>query len=297
MIIRQLIVVFCVMVSTWQYVVMSLEETAESLHPWLTGLLAGTIDAPFVYRPLTPAVIVALGNTPPVFIAFQFVMLYIFFMLLWGWIEHWGGIPAVGVALATVALSVMWPTYFYSVYTVTEWVLWLIGLHMLVRSPKPLAYALLVAVAATNREMTAVLLVCSWFALQPRQWRWGLVYVAIGLAVYGVIRWLVGDVESRYTLQYVFVHNVYSPQTVPGLVLNALLLPLWIACVVSWRRAPYHLRRLFVVVSVVYLPLWLAFALWQEVRLLMPIVILALPMICSARYLLPSRQLTESGQA
>lgn len=97
----------------------------------MSAIVSGDYPAPFAYRILTPALIVALGNTTPILAAFHLVMLFLFFSLLWAWAERWGSSGLAAVGIATAALSVMWSTYFFSAWTVTEWVLWLAGLMLL----------------------------------------------------------------------------------------------------------------------------------------------------------------------
>lgn len=97
----------------------------------MSAIVAGDYPAPFAYRILTPALIVALGNTTPILAAFHLVMLFLFYGLLWAWAERWRGSGLAAVGIACAALSVMWSTYYFSAWAVTEWVLWLAGLMLL----------------------------------------------------------------------------------------------------------------------------------------------------------------------
>lgn len=135
---RALVTVFCAGVAAWQYFTLTLPACSDCLT--LTAqIAAGTADAPFVYRPLTPTILVTLGNTIPAHVAFHFVLFLWFFQLLWRWAERWGGNGLAAVALSTAALTVMLPTYYFSSYTVTEWVLWLAGLTLLTARSWPSA--------------------------------------------------------------------------------------------------------------------------------------------------------------
>lgn len=127
---RVLLCVFCATVATWQYVTVALPACSDCVY--VTGqIAAGDFGAPFVYRQLTPQIIVALGNTTQVHAAFHFVVLVAFLLALWRWVDVWGGTGSTAVALVTVALIVMYPTYFFSSYAVVEWLLWLVGLLLL----------------------------------------------------------------------------------------------------------------------------------------------------------------------
>lgn len=146
------------------------------------------------------------------------------------------------------------------------------------------AYGALVIVGVYNREITGLLLVAAWLALQPQRWRWGIVYAGLALVTYYLIQQAVGPHENGYTLQHVWHLNTYSPHLLDKAInYNLMLAPLWLAILASWRRADVRLRRLVVTVAVFYLPPFFALAIWQETRLLMPFVVLAMPMVLSRR--------------
>jgi hypothetical protein len=281
------ILFFCTGISTWQYLTIALKSCVDCTGA-IASFAAGDGVSPFVYRVLTLKVLVWLGNTPQVLTAFHFVMLFLFFSLLWSWTEQCRGNGATAVALATVALSSMWTTYYYSAYTVTEWVLWLSGLLILVSELGvrriQVVFGILVVVATANREVTAVLLLLSWFALYPRAWRTGLIYTAIAVGTYIAIRIAVGPREHPFGLPAVLQHNLYPWSLQNSLLYMGLLLPLFIGFVINRRAATLRLRRLSVIVLVVYLPLWAGLAIWDETRLLMPVIVLGLPVITRAGY-------------
>lgn len=141
------------------------------------------------------------------------------------------------------------------------------------------AYGALVIVGTANREMTGLLLVLSWFALQPRRWRSALMYAALAGLTYATIQYSVGAVESPYTLALVWQENTTPRFLTAAIIYNLLLLPLWAAGVACWRKTSQPLKRLILIVLAVYMPLWAALAIWQETRLLMPLVILFVPLV------------------
>lgn len=147
-----------------------------------------------------------------------------------------------------------------------------------------LAYGALVIVGVYNREVTGILLVAAWIALAPSRWRWALVFACLALVTYAAIQQAVGEHENRYTLQHVWHLNTYSPRLLSKAInYNLMLAPLWLALLSSWRRADPRLRRLVVTVAVMYLPPFFALAIWQETRLLMPFVVLAMPIVTRRR--------------
>lgn len=138
--------------------------------------------------------------------------------------------------------------------------------------------------------MTAVLLVLAWFGLRPRAWRAGLVYALIGAVVYGTILVLRSE-QATYFTALAFAGNARGNaldwQLQLAVIYNAMFMPLWLAVIPRWRGSPPALKRLTVIVAVVYLPLWATLAQWSEVRLLMPLVILSLPMLARSALVLP----------
>lgn len=141
------------------------------------------------------------------------------------------------------------------------------------------AYGALVIVATVNREVTAILLVVSWLALQPSRWRYALVYAGLALVTHELVKHAVGDwQQNNYTLQHVWYLNTHSPHLLSKAVgYNLLLAPLWLALVSRWRAADVRLKRLTVALVLTYIPAFFLLGIWQETRLLMPMLVLALP--------------------
>lgn len=127
--------------------------------------------------------------------------------------------------------------------------------------------------------MTAVLVVLSWFVLLPHRWRLGVLYAALALVTYGTLYLSIGAKPSEYTPAFMLAWNLEGWR-LEAFAINGGMLALLIgACLLGWRGAHHLLRRLTIVLLAVYLPLWAVFAAWQEVRLLMPLLILLLPMM------------------
>jgi len=127
--------------------------------------------------------------------------------------------------------------------------------------------------------MTAVLVVLSWFVLMPHRWRLGVLYAALALLTYGTLYLSIGAKPSEYTPAFMLAWNLEGWR-LEAFVMNGGMLAVLIgACLLGWRKSPILLRRLALVLLVIYLPLWAVFAAWQEVRLLMPLLILLLPLL------------------
>lgn len=129
---RVLLITACTVFSTWQYTVLSLvycRNCTESMQQ-VVNLDAG---APFAYRLLTPGILVALGNSREVIVAFQIVMFALFYALLYAWSQRWRLSPNTALPLFAMAAAIMMPTYYASLYTLPEWNLILWALLLLPR--------------------------------------------------------------------------------------------------------------------------------------------------------------------
>lgn len=128
--------------------------------------------------------------------------------------------------------------------------------------------------------MTGFLLVFIFLGLFPRRWPLALIYAFLAFETYQLVHWGIGDRPNVYTLSHVWWLNTYNPQLVrAAITYQALLAPIWGATALHWRFAPPRLRRLLIVVCAAYLPLWALLAVWQESRLMLPLIVLALPVV------------------
>lgn len=281
---RWILIIFCAIVSVWQYTTLVLASCFDC-QDLFSKIVTGDMGGPWAYRVLTPTIIVGLGNTMQVWAAFHLVMLVVFFSLLWLWVEHWSGNGDHAVALATIALSLMYSNWHFSAFTIVEWSFWLAGLLLMLKaSPESnqtsaMAIGVLIAVGTANREMTAVLLLTSWVALKPRCYRLTFVYGLIAATVYGAIRLYVGEVENPYTISYVFSENMNPRHWQHIAIYGVSLIILMLSSLSNRRWLQPDLKRLMLVVMAAYLPLWAFLAIWQETRLWMPAIILLLPLI------------------
>lgn len=140
-----------------------------------------------------------------------------------------------------------------------------------------LAYAALVVVGTLNREMTGVLLVLIWIAIYPRRWRAHLLMLAALIGTYVALRFVIGDAAVIMTVRQTWEYNTARGRLSSALLRLGLYVPLLVIVVRQFRSAPAVLRRLLLVVVPVYLLTFIVAASWEETRLLLPLVLLALP--------------------
>lgn len=131
--------------------------------------------------------------------------------------------------------------------------------------------------------MTALLVVLAWFAFFPSRWRLGLLYAGLAGIAYGGLRLAVGLRHMNYTPADILAWNTEGWRAIEAATLLTLLAPLALASIVCWKRSPLVTRRLLVIVSAVYLPLWALYAAYNEVRLLMPLFLILLAMLPRAK--------------
>lgn len=129
---RFLLTAFCTLFSTWQWYALSFVACGNCMDR-MQSIVDMQDGAPFVYRQLTPQIIVALGNTPQVILGFQVVMFALFYILLWIWCQRWCVAPVAVLPLVAMITAVMMPTYYFSLYTLPEWNFVLCALLLLPR--------------------------------------------------------------------------------------------------------------------------------------------------------------------
>ena len=141
--------------------------------------------------------------------------------------------------------------------------------------------ALLVAVAALNRE-TGVFIVLFYAVARPlnrQRLMTTLAYGGIWLAVFIGVRLYAGDGGRYWTVDKVFSSNLSKPWLA---VFNvaALLGVFWWFAAAGFRGAPPFVQRVATVIPV-YGAVVAVWGIWWEVRLLLPLMPLLLPLALS----------------
>lgn len=255
-------------------------------------------EAPWTYRLLVPTLVEATRGIPEglgwdpapaieaTYAGWQFVFLLPLLLLFHGWMRAWvDPVWAVAGSLFFVALqgpSYAW--YWFQPDSLPDLVAWLGVALLSLRAPGPAdgwLFALVLA-GALNRE-TVVFAVGLHLAL-----RWGREAplpllartAALGLcwlAVFLGVRWRVGDRPwaSDDTPAEYLADNLGSADWL-GYAL-AFFGVAWIAPLGGWRLAPPALRRA-ALLMLPYLALQLLFGRIREVRLLLPLALVLVPM-------------------
>lgn len=288
------IIAFCALVSTYDYMLHHLTICMDCQHVVLEqsdAILQGTASYPFVYRILTPNILKILGGSILSVVIFHLMMRGILLGLLYMWVDHWGGNALASVGLMTVVLSIMSYTWYESPYSLTEGVILLTGWLLLVSNRLThihyVSFAFLIILGMLNRETTGVVLFLSWLVLYGKRYHWTMIYLMLTVGVYLFLR-LTIHVPASFGLTEVLSWNL-TPWRLKGAIgYNGVLVPLWFAVLLFARSIPLKYKRLLLI-SIPYAGLFLSFGVWQEIRLLLPLVLLLMPLI--GQSMRPKRQL------
>ncbi len=117
--------------TTYSYIEIVLPRF-DDVQPGMAAIMSGTALSPYVYRVLTPAVIIGLGNTFGAYILFHGVMFALFFTLLHLWLRRWR-VNRLGIFVVAMMFPVMFEAWWFASYSITEVVLFLCGLLLLTR--------------------------------------------------------------------------------------------------------------------------------------------------------------------
>jgi hypothetical protein len=259
------------------------------------GILDGTALSPYRYRLLAPwtteavmRLLAPLGERRAfhlAYLAWNTAWTYLTFALTFRFLRRWHAPDTALVAtlLLPLALVAAFAEQWYAPWSVAETPLFLAGL-LAVLGGRTVAALALVAVASLNRE-TALYLPLAWMlvASAPDSVRRSgvtaaapLAALAVWIVIYGALRWALGAAPAAVPFDVLLRTNLDPMGLAFAAIWLALLLgPVWLWAARGAGAAPAELARLcWMVVPVAVL--YLAFGIWREVRILMPLVPLLL---------------------
>ncbi len=238
--------------------------------------------APYRYRVL-PQLLhqFILSNTSPlasvmIDVLIHGAMVSILLPALYAWLKRWlSDLKAlVGVCLFSLSMLLMFNYYGAFSTSIFEVVLLTYALMLIDRSL--MGYAVLLVLASLTRE-TAVILVPIYIAWHGRS---GLKATAGLFLVWAVITVTVhlymGEAPHIFGLAGTLEVNL--TKLASALMMNLPLIPLWVMAARNYRRSPTVLKR-FAWIALVYVGSAIVGALWEEIRVLLPIFPLLLPTI------------------
>jgi hypothetical protein len=280
-------------VTALNYAFLPGEATLTARRSFQAGILAHTIEAPDRYRFVLPMMIegpiAVLQRSMSrndafdrAYAVFYVLALPAFLASLFAYVRVWFPSEAalVGVLFVAATLPVAMRPNEYGPHSFLEPTFISLALLCILRDRR-LWLAVLVAVATLNRE-TGIFLVVLYALARPLNQQRAIVTVAYGaiwLTVFIGLRLYAGDADRYWTVAKVFTSNLSQlPLTVFNVA--ALFGVFWWFAAAGFRDSPTFVRRVAVVIPV-YLAVIGVWGVWWEVRLLLPLLPLLLPLALS----------------
>ena len=272
-------------------------------------IMRGTADAPYRYRVLVPflgeGITRMLDAALPGDRAFLFAYaLYdlaaILFLLgsLHRYLRAWfsNEQALVGVLFAAAAMPMALRDHYFQPWSILEAGLFTAGL-ICIRGGRHRLLALVVALASLNRE-TGIFIPLAFLIAAPRanggddprrpsRKKAALLlagYTAIWAAAFFGLRLVLGEAPSVETVGGLLAKNTIGPALLRTAVHVALLFgAFWIFAAAGFRRAPAFVKRTALLVPP-YLVVVILWGIWYEVRLLLPLNAIVIPLGLSFLY-------------
>lgn len=269
------------------------DDTLQARRDIHRGILNQTARAPDRYRVLAPALVEVPTQVLSWFmpydaaydrasVAFYLIAMAVLLATQYAYLRVWFTTEQalVGVLLVACTLRITIRQHDYSPYSFLEPSFFALGLLAILHGRRGW-FALLVAVATLNRE-TGIFMVALFAVTQPvtkATLKAVAGYFSIWLVIFIELRFLGGDAERYWTLERVFRTNM-SQLWLAAFNITVLLGVFWIFALLGLSRAPAFVRRSAIVIPA-YLAAIAIWGIWWEVRLLMPLYPLLLPLALS----------------
>ena len=268
-------------------------------------IIDGTAGSPYLYRVLVPffcalvtrllsafmlpsrAFLVAYGIYDFAAIAFLLGTLFAYMRRWFSW-----ELSLIGVLFVAGTLPVALADHYFQPWSILEVGLFAAGLLAIVRE-RHLVLALIVLLSALNKE-TAVLIPLAFLVtgfganaggarvgplgIEPARVARFVGYVALWLAVFVGLRLLRGNAPQIHTIREILAMNTSSYKLTMTVLRGGLLFGFfWVFAALGLSRAPGFLRKTALVVPF-YIATVIIWGIWAEVRLLMPLYAILVPL-------------------
>ncbi len=206
-----------------------------------------------------------------------FVGLFATFLLCGIWLEPpW---PLLAALLEGAVMPLTFHDAFFHPWSQAEFGFFSVGLLLAARN-RWRQLALLVALAALNRETSVFLVLAVFFVALPdrRRRRWAVACSAIWAVIFVGLRIVLGFPPPTFTIAMAIHGNLSAWRLQWSVVLNfAVLGGLWAFVAMGYRKSPEFLRRAAWSVPF-YCGLLLVIGLWNEVRYWTAVFPILIPM-------------------
>lgn len=266
-----------------------LEVALPKLNLWMdyhVNIIGGTEVPPYLHRVLLPFLVEAAARLLPtsyeitvfgLYLSIQVLSFIALLLLLYQFFNLFFEPTAslIAILFAALTLTIAFRDHDFHPWSWLEAVLFTLGLIWLQRgSVSPLWFGALVIIASLNRETGIFLAVAYGLAAWSRGLKradvvWFGIYAALSLAIFLGIRALQPDVETHFTLSYIFTEGNLKRFPLGPMNLIVFLGAWWVFIFAGWKYAPPFLK-IVSLTAVPYTLLVLVFGYWHEVRLLVP---------------------------
>jgi hypothetical protein len=283
-------------ITALNYAILPGESTLASRRATQTRIIERTASPPDRYRFLMPAIsegpIAVLSGSMPRAAAFDrvYTVFYVIAMaaMLWSlfaYVRVWftDEQALVGVLFVAATLPITTRQHDYAPYSFLEPTFFALALLCILKDRRFLL-GLLIAIATLNRETAVFIVFLYAVSYPPTRQRivTTVAYATIWAVVLLATRWYGGESELYWDVGKIFVANLSQPLvTVFNLV--ALFGIFWWLAADGLRRAPPFVRRTALVIPP-YIATLAVWSIWWEVRLLLPMMPILLPLALSSLF-------------
>jgi hypothetical protein len=279
-------------------------------------IITGTAPSPYRYRILVPFVgelfTTASAVVLPVRTSFLLVygvydLVAVFFLLasLFAWLRTWftADQALIGVLFVAGTMPIALQNHYFQPWSLLEVGLLSTALIAIHRQRYWLL-ACLVALASLNKETAIFIPIAFLLTIDAKQlmnarsteeWRPVVVFGALFLIwaiVFWGLRYVLGVAPHIQTIESVLAHNTTKDSLLRTLLNGSLFLGAWwIFALLGFRHAPQFIKRMIFIIPL-YLITVLVWGVWYEVRLLMPLYPIIVPLGLSFLYRRESQTLT-----
>lgn len=300
---------------TYQYIQiieLPLIEARRQIH---LQILSGTAEMPYQSRLLAPYLaalfeklfkIILGGDTFWLgYACYDILAIFLSLSTLFAVLRLWFDRPIslIGTLIAALSMLVGFRDHYFQPWSLLEPAILAAGLWLIAKK-KFLPLAFLIAIGTLNRETTLLLVFASFLVWMPlpkfwqafqksfgKQWQKSLILLLIWCIVFGTLAWIYRDLPRTISLSQILDKNL-EPANLRLTIHQWILFGgvFWIFAILGFKQSPPFIKRMALLLPI-YLMMLLPYALWFEVRLLMTIYPIFIPLGIS--YLYPPR-ITES---
>lgn len=283
-------------------------EVRQELHQ---NIIDGTAESPYRYRILAPYLAQGLSYffqsaqfSEPLVLAYQVFDVFAIFaslLMLYQYLRNWFSkeTSLIGVLIASLSMLVGFRDHYFQPWSLLEPAVFALGLNFLYQKRYGWL-AMIIALGTLIRE-TAVFLVVSYFLTwafpffwrevrkdQIKKWLIGLGYIFIWALIFFGLRLILGEATRTITIREILTISTRSGNILKAIWYYFLFFGVfWWFIIGGYKRSPSFVKKTARLLPI-YLALITLFAIWYEVRLIMTLYPIFIPLGLS--YLFPPNE-------